>query len=133
MQRDGFRCLRCRDEKSTLNVHHLKYTGDPWDAPAEHLETLCESCHSWRTELNERFLLMATASIPELVTIGLDISPVPDSRMAMMIRFIALADENQKDADARRMDDTMRYHYYSQADMFRGRAVKILCMGLNHL
>ena len=46
MNRDYFKCVHCNDEKTTLNVHHKKYTGEPWEAPNEDLETVCEDCHS---------------------------------------------------------------------------------------
>lgn len=47
MDRDGFKCQLCDDEKSTLNVHHKYYIfgRDPWDYNDELLITLCESCH----------------------------------------------------------------------------------------
>lgn len=55
-QRDGFKCLCCEDAATTLHVHHLIYSkGDPWDAPMDTLETLCEDCHDFREEFN-RFL-----------------------------------------------------------------------------
>ncbi len=43
--RDNFKCCLCSDEKTELQVHHLKYTGEPWDAPNEDLQTLCCDCH----------------------------------------------------------------------------------------
>lgn len=45
MERDGWKCLKCLDEKSTLHVHHLSYSGEPWEAPDDQLVTLCEHCH----------------------------------------------------------------------------------------
>lgn len=47
MNRDGFRCQKCKSDDKTLNVHHLYYTGwnDPWDYPDDALATLCEICH----------------------------------------------------------------------------------------
>ena len=47
MQRDGWKCIRCKTDEKTLNVHHIKYNGwrDPWDYPPEKLQTLCEDCH----------------------------------------------------------------------------------------
>ena len=45
MKRDKFKCLLCGDKKTTLNVHHLKYTGNPWEAENENLQTLCQECH----------------------------------------------------------------------------------------
>jgi|GEM_PF-3338479 len=46
MERDGWRCKICGDEKSTLNVHHLSYHGNPWETPADQLITYCEYCHA---------------------------------------------------------------------------------------
>ena len=45
MQRDNFECKWCMNNEKTLNVHHLQYSGEPWDTPIEHLITLCEDCH----------------------------------------------------------------------------------------
>lgn len=44
--RDAFTCRSCNDSKTELNVHHLKYTGHPWQAPIDDLVTLCRHCHS---------------------------------------------------------------------------------------
>lgn len=46
MKRDKFMCKMCKDEETTLNVHHLKYTAeDVWDEPKQNLITVCEHCH----------------------------------------------------------------------------------------
>jgi glutaredoxin len=45
MARDKWTCGICQDAKNTLNVHHLKYSKMPWDAPDGFLITLCEQCH----------------------------------------------------------------------------------------
>lgn len=45
LERDGWKCWVCSDETTTLHVHHLRYSGEPWEAPDEMLLTLCESCH----------------------------------------------------------------------------------------
>lgn len=46
LERDGWRCKACYDDKNTLHVHHLFYfKGDPWDIPDGFLITLCEDCH----------------------------------------------------------------------------------------
>lgn len=47
MQRDGFKCVRCRCETETLNVHHGWYGKGkaPWDYSSHTLWTLCEACH----------------------------------------------------------------------------------------
>ena len=47
MERDKFRCLRCGNEKETLNVHHLYYESglSPWEYPEWSLITLCRTHH----------------------------------------------------------------------------------------
>lgn len=46
MERDNWTCQLCKSTERTLNVHHLKYTGEPHEAPDEDLITYCELCHS---------------------------------------------------------------------------------------
>lgn len=46
LNRDDWKCLACGNHENTLHVHHKKYTGNPWEAPDEDLETLCERCHN---------------------------------------------------------------------------------------
>ena len=45
MNRDGFKCRFCGNDQDTLNVHHLKYVGNPWEVDNDYLITLCEKCH----------------------------------------------------------------------------------------
>lgn len=51
-QRDEWKCLGCGTADTTLHVHHLKYSGEPWDVENEFLETLCEKCHDVRENGN---------------------------------------------------------------------------------
>jgi len=48
MDRDGFQCQECFDDKKTLNVHHRRYirNRDPWEYDDGDLVTLCEDCHT---------------------------------------------------------------------------------------
>jgi hypothetical protein len=48
MQRDGFKCCKCKNDQITLNVHHKKYIygRKPWEYDNADLITLCEDCHS---------------------------------------------------------------------------------------
>ena len=46
MQRDEFACRACGNKENTLNVHHLEYSGNPWDAENDSLVTLCQNCHA---------------------------------------------------------------------------------------
>lgn len=41
----GWKCEFCGASDKALHVHHLKYTGEPWDAPMEDLEALCQDHH----------------------------------------------------------------------------------------
>lgn len=43
--RDKFTCKLCKDTKTTLQVHHLSYSGNPWESLNKDLITLCEHCH----------------------------------------------------------------------------------------
>ena len=45
MKRDKFKCKLCNDDETTLNVHHIKYDGDPWEIDNLYLVTVCEHCH----------------------------------------------------------------------------------------
>jgi len=68
MQRDGFACRDCGDEKSTLQVHHCRYEkGYPWEIENQFLLTLCESCHERRGAIEKevnRALQLAMAHMP---------------------------------------------------------------------
>ncbi len=56
MERESFKCQCCESDKETLHVHHLIYSkGEPWEAPMETLECLCQACHQTREEFNEYF------------------------------------------------------------------------------
>ena len=54
MQRDDFKCKYCQDEKATLHIHHLSYSGNPWDADSDQLITLCEYCHKFVEEYKKK-------------------------------------------------------------------------------
>lgn len=46
LQRDGFSCQFCGDTETELHVHHKEYSGEPWEADNDNLQTLCKHCHS---------------------------------------------------------------------------------------
>jgi len=41
----NWKCEFCGDDTEPLHVHHTKYSGEPWDAPAKDLVALCASHH----------------------------------------------------------------------------------------
>lgn len=47
LERDSFQCRLCKDEKTTLHIHHLKYINgnDPWQYKNNDLMTVCKDCH----------------------------------------------------------------------------------------
>jgi hypothetical protein len=49
LNRDNFTCCFCGDTETELHVHHLKYTGEPYEALLNDLETLCCHCHYLKT------------------------------------------------------------------------------------
>lgn len=53
LERDGWRCQNCWDEKTTLHIHHTYYfkNEDPWDCPNNSLITLCVNCHKYEHDL----------------------------------------------------------------------------------
>lgn len=56
LKRDKHKCKICGYFGPHVNVHHLKYTGNAWDAPNEDLITLCKDCHktTHKPELNDK-------------------------------------------------------------------------------
>lgn len=48
MQRDGFKCMLCGDEETSLHIHHKEYHygKKPWEYEDLNFITLCEDCHS---------------------------------------------------------------------------------------
>lgn len=48
MERAGWKCEKCGDKTTTLNVHHERYVSGrmPWEYDDSELHCLCEPCHS---------------------------------------------------------------------------------------
>lgn len=44
--RDNFTCKMCGDNETSLCIHHLKYSGNPWETENDFLITLCDKCHT---------------------------------------------------------------------------------------
>lgn len=69
LQRDDFACTLCGDKMNELHIHHLKYTGEPWEAPNEDMRTLCNACHKLVEILKEEFTITAVLKrqLPEWI------------------------------------------------------------------
>lgn len=52
LKRDEYTCQLCLKQQSSLEVHHCLYEGEPWEAPIESLESLCDTCHELRTKMD---------------------------------------------------------------------------------
>lgn len=63
LERDGFACTECGDNKSELQVHHRYYAKDrdPWEYEDFALATLCDPCHERAEQL--RLLLVKSAGL----------------------------------------------------------------------
>lgn len=48
LDRDGWTCQLCDDSKTTLHIHHFRYSKNfnPWEVESEDLTTYCKHCHS---------------------------------------------------------------------------------------
>ena len=53
LDRDGWQCRCCFEDKETLHVHHISYEKDkkPWEYHDSTLITLCEQCHEYEHQL----------------------------------------------------------------------------------
>ncbi len=52
LERDRWECHLCAEREKTLHVHHLFYFSkrEPWEINNGFLITLCENCHSAKTD-----------------------------------------------------------------------------------
>jgi len=50
LSRDNWTCKKCGDKDTELHVHHLKYSGKPYESNNDDLITLCKHCHLLFTE-----------------------------------------------------------------------------------
>lgn len=61
LQRDNFTCQICTDTETELQIHHKKYTGEPYEAPEDDLVTMCKCCHKAETYANKNGLNLISA------------------------------------------------------------------------
>lgn len=78
MNRDQFKCVRCGNEKETLNVHHAVYINgaEPWAYNDIFLITVCNACHE--NEHSEE-----AESTIRLLEIGARVALSPNERMKL--------------------------------------------------
>lgn len=55
LERDNWTCQYCQDTETELQVHHLRYSGEPQDAPLGDLITTCADCHFIISDLKRIF------------------------------------------------------------------------------
>ena len=72
IERDGNHCQRCKSEED-LEVHHIHYFGEPWEAKDSDLITVCEYCHKSIELIKEQGYNMSRDEIMLKVKIDLPI------------------------------------------------------------
>lgn len=65
MEAKNFSCEICKDNESTLNVHHKEYfkEHEPWDYNIHQLSVLCENCHETQHD-NSDVLKIVSSYLP---------------------------------------------------------------------
>ena len=78
MQRDDFKCRKCRDGTTTLNVHHSYYVRGcmPWEYPDSSLVTWCEKCHGEFEAIKKQ--------------INAAMQSIPTSRLGIVLGFVKM-------------------------------------------
>ena len=69
MERDGFKCRDCSDDKSSLQVHHCAYREEPWDAPNDALMTLCANCHENRQSAERATVILLRRAFSKMTVL----------------------------------------------------------------
>lgn len=56
LNRDQFKCALCKDEKTTLHIHHRLYKNgrNPWEYEDEELISLCKHCHAVAEDIKRK-------------------------------------------------------------------------------
>ena len=93
LNRDNFTCCKCGDTETELHVHHLKYTGEPHEAPMKDLETLCKDCHYYLTFINEK--LLVSIEDPYKTSKLISITKLNETLIVKYSKFILLYDTTE--------------------------------------
>lgn len=79
----------CDDKERTLNIHHLHYNGEPWEADDRHLITLCEYCHEDVTKQEKEYKPLLIQSIKQAGFMGDDLR-----ELALAFHNISVGEHN---------------------------------------
>jgi 5-methylcytosine-specific restriction endonuclease McrA len=75
LERDGWKCTICGDNKRNLQVHHVVYRRlEPWEYPDYLYQSLCEDCHAHRQELTDKIVDAVRIAIMHKPTAHLEVS-----------------------------------------------------------
>lgn len=60
MDRDGWKCRQCNEDRLSLHVHHIQYEKGrlPWEYPDSNLITLCFKCHDEKHKKHSGTIVM---------------------------------------------------------------------------
>ena len=67
LERDEWSCRKCKDNTSTLHVHHRYYQKEfkPWEYFNSSLITLCDKCHKHETDHLEHYAELLKKAVCE--------------------------------------------------------------------
>lgn len=90
--RDGNTCTKC-GAKNNLQIHHKRYTGEPWEAPINDLVTLCDECHEQIHKKSQpfrgRFFMIFADTLQQLLLQG------EEASRTVLYMASKVKDENQ--------------------------------------
>ena len=140
LNRDDFKCCRCKSEEKTLHVHHKYYINDGrkvWEYPNEALITLCEGCHETE-HINmesdfERYLLLRAfdmIGLPCFEHVDVSMKCYTEYVTAIIAGMSGYAVPQMKDENGRRYD-LIGINEYGEYDSSK-TYLEMIFIGIHH-
>lgn len=95
LNRDKWKCQHCDDKETELQVHHIYYSGDPWEADPTSLITLCKHCHKIEETFKKLEVIVCKVfkdKMPETIICGVAVL-VKDAWATIFFEFRANSNE----------------------------------------
>jgi hypothetical protein len=97
MERDNWACAICGATDQPLNVHHLEYSGEPWEIADSQLITVCEDDHK---DIEEMVNYLRKAVVHPKVFVGMKriCELLKDGEWHYIRRFLEITKEEDEEA-----------------------------------